>query len=319
MSKLHIVMYHYVRDLENSRYPNIKGLDYKLFKQQIQFFSEHFNVVRMEEVIAYYNDGYKLPENAMLLTFDDGYIDHFTYVFPILKEYKMQGTFFVPGKTFTEHCLLDVNKIHYLLASASIEELCKELCEQMDYYRKDYDYPSNKELFFNYAVESRFDKKEVIFFKKMLQTILPEEIRNQISSDMLKSHVGISEEILAHELYLNYDQMRCMKAQGMFFGMHGYDHYRMNHLELSKLKNDIRVGLDVMSGLIDVKSWVINYPYGAYNEDVVNYVKSMGCALGLSTDVRIANLETDNRYILPRMDTNDYPPKNQKFRLDDDE
>ena len=37
MSKLYIAMYHYVRDLKNSRYPDIKGLDISLFKQQIAF------------------------------------------------------------------------------------------------------------------------------------------------------------------------------------------------------------------------------------------------------------------------------------------
>ncbi|MGV8982708.1 hypothetical protein [Clostridium sp.] len=36
--KVSIVMYHYVRDLKNSRYPEIKGLDYNLFKNQIDFF-----------------------------------------------------------------------------------------------------------------------------------------------------------------------------------------------------------------------------------------------------------------------------------------
>lgn len=38
MGKLRIAMYHYVRDLKYSRYPEIKGLDYKLFKEQIDFF-----------------------------------------------------------------------------------------------------------------------------------------------------------------------------------------------------------------------------------------------------------------------------------------
>ena len=315
MSKLHIVMYHYVRDLQNSRYPDIKGLDYKLFQQQIHFFSEHFNVIRMEDVIAYYTEGYCLPDNAMLLTFDDGYIDHFTYAFPVLKEYKMQGSFFVPGKTFTEHCLLNVNKIHYLLASAPIEVLCEELYTQMNYYRKEAEYPENEELFFKYAVENRFDSKEVIFFKRMLQTVLPERIRGQISSDMLKKYVGVSENILSHELYLNHDQMKCMKDAGMFFGVHGYDHYWMNQLDENTLKKDIEKGLKALGGLIDEKKWVINYPYGSYSEKVVECIQNTGCVLGLSTDVRIADLKKDNRFILPRMDTNDYPPKKQEFRF----
>lgn len=314
MKKLSIVMYHYVRDLKNSRYPNIKGLDYGLFKQQIQFFSEKFHVITMEELLAYYENSYELPENAMLLTFDDGYIDSYTFVLPILKEYKMQGSFFVPGKVFTEHCLLEVNKIHYLLASTSIETLCKELFEQLDYYRgNEWEYPSNEELFAEYAVANRFDDKETIFFKRILQVALPEELRKIISSKLFRKYVGVPEEVLAREIYVNHDQMKLMKREGMYFGVHGYDHYWMNKLEPEDLREDIRKGLESMKGLIDEKKWVINYPYGSYSEEVVKSLENSGCVLGLSTDVRTADLENDNRFILPRLDTNDFPPKSENY------
>lgn len=98
MSKLYIVMYHYVRELQKSRYPEIKGLEYALFKQQLAFFNDNFNVVTMEDVIASVETKTGLPDKALLLTFDDGYIDHFTYVFPMLKEYGMQGSFLCRGK-----------------------------------------------------------------------------------------------------------------------------------------------------------------------------------------------------------------------------
>lgn len=314
MSKLYIVMYHYVRDLKNSRYPEIKGLDYKLFKQQIQFFSENFHVIKMEELIEHYTNGYKLPDNAMLLTFDDGYIDHYTNVFPVLMEYKMQGSFFVPAKTFKEGHLLDVNKIHFILASTSIDILCKELFEQLDFYRKGkWDYPSNEELFAQYAVTNRFDSKETIFFKRVLQMALPEELRGIISTNIFKKYVGISEEVMAHELYLNYDHMRMMKKSGMFFGIHGYEHYWMNKLQPQELINDINLALECMSDLIDEKSWVINYPYGSYSDEVISTIQDKGCILGLSTDVRIADLDSDNRFALPRLDTNDFPPKSENY------
>ena len=102
MKRLYIAMYHYVRDLRNSRYPGIKGLDYQLFKEQLQFFIQRFHPVTMEDVIAYYVEGKELPENALLLTFDDGYIDHYTFAYPMLLEYGMQGSFFIPAKVFTE-------------------------------------------------------------------------------------------------------------------------------------------------------------------------------------------------------------------------
>lgn len=134
--KLYTAMYHYTRDLKNSRYPSIKGLDKELFVRQLDFFQNNFNVVTMEQVIEAWNSqNGSLPENALLLTFDDGYIDNYLTAFPLLKERGMQGSFFIPGKTFTENVLLDVNKIHFILASADICELVADVKEQMDYYR----------------------------------------------------------------------------------------------------------------------------------------------------------------------------------------
>ena len=116
MNKLYIVMYHYTRDLKHSRYTEIKGLDLPLFKQQIEYFQHYFSVITMEEVIDSVERKTNLPDNALLLTFDDGYIDNYTYALPILENAGIQGSFFIPGKSFIEHKLLDVNKIHYILA-----------------------------------------------------------------------------------------------------------------------------------------------------------------------------------------------------------
>ena len=74
---LTVVMYHYVRDLKHSRYPSIK--------EQVAFLKKHYSFVTVEEVIAATQGIHKLPSHPVLLTFDDAYIDHFTYVFPILK------------------------------------------------------------------------------------------------------------------------------------------------------------------------------------------------------------------------------------------
>lgn len=313
-SKLYISMYHYVRDLKNSRYPEIKGLDYQLFKKQLEFFRYNFHVVTMEEVIAANKESYDLPENALLLTFDDGYIDHYLYVMPALKEYGMQGSFFVPGQAFIDHALLDVNKIHFILASSDINVLLQDLFKKLDYYRgQEFGFPSNDELFKEYAVANRFDCKETIFFKRILQVVLPETLRSKIASEMFEYHVGVKEEIFARELYLNYDQMKCMKQNGMFFGIHGYGHYWMNKLSSDELEQDITKALIYMDELVDSNCWVINYPYGSYNDDVIACVKSKGSVLGVSTDVGIADLRVGNPLKLARFDANDFPPKSNTY------
>lgn len=309
-------MYHYVRDLAHSRYPKIKGLEYDLFKQQIEFFEKNFHVVTMEQVIDAWNSpNAELPEKALLLTFDDGYIDHFAAVFPVLREHHMQGSFFIPGKTFCENQLLDVNKVHFILASAPIQALNEELFKRMDYYRgTEFDFPQNEELFSTYAVPNRFDTKETIFAKRILQTVLPERLRNIISTELFEKYVGLPEEMFARELYMNRDQLRCLKDSGMYIGLHGYDHYWLGNLDEVHMKRDIDQALDAMDEFINPRNWVLNYPYGSYNENVLRYIEKKGCTLGMTTEVALAEVNVHGRYVLPRFDCNDFPPKSDNFR-----
>ena len=52
----------------------------------------------MEEVIEAVKEEKRLPEKALLLTFDDGYLDNYTVALPLLLERGLQGSFFVPAK-----------------------------------------------------------------------------------------------------------------------------------------------------------------------------------------------------------------------------
>ncbi len=316
MDQLHTVMYHYTRDLRHSRYPEIKGLDVNLFREQIEYLKTNFQIVTMEEVMAACLGEMDLPPKAMLLTFDDGYIDNYTFAFPILEEFGIQGSFFIPGKTFAAHQLLDVNKIHYILAVADIRNLVTDLKKEMDYHRgQEYDYPSTEELFQKYGVANRFDGGEVIFVKRMLQTVLPERLRNRISSRLFTKYVGVTEEQLAYELYMTEEQIRMMKRHGMFIGVHGYDHYWLGNLSPEQMREDISLALDTLDEFIDRRRWVMNYPYGNYSQEVVRYIKSRGACVGLTTEARAAQIGKDEPLLLPRFDCNDFPPKSENYLM----
>lgn len=315
MGKLYVSMYHYTRDLQHSRYPGIKGMDISLFRQQIEYMKSHFNIVTMEQVIDAYNGNKELPENALLLTFDDGYVDNYTYALPILEEFDLQGTFFIPGKTFATHQLLDVNKIHYILASGSVGDMVQDVKSFMDDYRGgEYDYADTDELYEKYAVANRFDSGDTIFVKRMLQTVLPEKLRSIISSELFRKYVGMDEETLAYELYMTPEQVMTLKRHGMFIGIHGYDHYWLANLEPEEMRQDIRMALDTLGDYIDKNNWVIGYPYGNYNEEVVDFLKEKGCVLGFTTEVKVADIGKDTQYKIPRLDCNDFPPKSENYK-----
>lgn len=313
-SKVTIVMYHYVRNLKESRYPNIKGLDYKLFKEQMEFICKNYNVVTMEEVIKSSCGEINLPEKALLLTLDDGYIDHYLNVYPILKKYGVQGSFFLSAKTLAESKVLDVNKIHFILASKDINLLVKDVFDYLDEYRKKgYKIESNEILFNKLAIANRFDCKETIFVKRLFQNELDEGLRNELVQRLFEENIEVDETTFSKELYMNMDQIKCMKRDGMYFGIHGYDHYWLGKLENEKMKEDINKALRFFDGIIDKNNWVMNYPYGSFNDEVINYIKTIGCKLGISTEVDIATINKESLYNLPRLDTNDLPPKSNNY------
>lgn len=149
--------------------------------------------------------------------------------------------------------------------------------------------------------------------KRMLQTVSPERLRNTISSKLFEKYVGVTEEQLAYELYMTEEQIRTMKQHGMFIGIHGYDHYWLGNLPVEKMRQDISMALDTLDEFIDRKQWVMNFPYGNYSPDVLEYIKSEGACAGMTTEVRIADLDSDNALELPRLDCNDFPPKSRNY------
>ena len=311
---LTVVMYHYVRDLKYSRYPSIKGLDVTLFKEQVAFLKKHYSFVTVEEVIAATQGIHKLPSHPILLTFDDAYIDHFTYVFPILKNEGVQGAFYAPVKAITQHKVLDVNKIHFILASTPEEKmssLLKEITLLLDKYRETYHLESYEFYYKKLAQLDRFDTKEVIFVKRLLQVELVEELRNIITTELFKKIVGVEEAAFSRELYMSEDQMKCMVSAGMHIGSHGYDHYWLGSLPKEKQEVEIKESLKFIENIGgDIKHWTICYPYGNYNDDTITLLKENHCSLGFTTEVKLADINNqmgDNVFKIPRLDTNDLP------------
>jgi len=305
-------MYHYVRQILNSRYPKIKGLELYQFESQLQFLQHNgFTFVTLDDVVQ---NGDKLPEKSVVLTFDDGYIDHYTNVFPILDRIGIRGVFSMPGKIIREKKVLDVNKIHFVLASADIQEIKAELFDRMNYYRgTEFDYPSNKEIYQKVAVKNRFDDEDTIFVKRTLQVELPEQVRNAISDELFRKFVTENEKAFVDELYMNMSQIKTMQKYGMKFGIHGYDHYWMNRLSEAQLRDDISQALYVFRDVIDPDDWACCYPYGSYSDDVIRTVKELGATSGFTTVVAAYRPGKDDIYKIPRFDTNDFPPKSNNY------
>lgn len=70
-------------------------LDCELFRRQLAFLAQTKRVISYEEAITRLQSAHPLPERAFVLTFDDGYVDFYTHVFPLLQQFQLPATLFV--------------------------------------------------------------------------------------------------------------------------------------------------------------------------------------------------------------------------------
>ena len=119
---LTVVMYHYVRPVRESAFPELKALEIELFLSQLDYLATHYQIISPANLRASLAGSEQLNANACLLTFDDGYSDHYHTVFPALRSRGLSGLFFAPAQSLLERQPLKVNKLQFVLASAADPE-----------------------------------------------------------------------------------------------------------------------------------------------------------------------------------------------------
>jgi peptidoglycan/xylan/chitin deacetylase (PgdA/CDA1 family) len=93
-----ILMYHYISELPFDADATRVDLTVvpDMFRAHMRYLVEQgYSTVSLYQLDDALLHGEPLPPNPVVLTFDDGYIDHYTNVFPILKEFALTATFFI--------------------------------------------------------------------------------------------------------------------------------------------------------------------------------------------------------------------------------
>ena len=308
MNSCKIVTYHYVRPLKDSKYPNIKGLELENFTKQVEYFKKNFNFITAEQILDSIYENDDIPKNSMLLTFDDGLKDHYSFVFPLLKKYDIQGLFFPTARHIIDSDVLDVHKIHFILANVKNKnDVVNEIFAQVNGHKKKYDLKSPEEYFSIYGIENRFDSAEIIFIKRMLQRALPKEVRMNLTEYLFKKFVTSDICSFSRELYLSFNEIKEMKESNMYFGSHGYTHDWLSDLTSDVLESEISKSVDFYRKINgNDKNLIMCYPHGNYNNLVIDELKKQKFKAGLTIDVGDAILNTENAFMLKRYDTNDF-------------
>ena len=109
-SGIPVLMYHKIGDDKD----NDAVIREDLFREQMKFLKDNgYNPLTMDQLYEYVVNGAAVPEKPVVLTFDDGYADTYTIVYPLMKEYGFPATVFInPGDIGTRLTWDQVREMH---------------------------------------------------------------------------------------------------------------------------------------------------------------------------------------------------------------
>ena len=213
-----ILMYHSV---SNSK--TFFSVSPQVFEKQINYLvSNKYNIVSLDKLVGYFNNQ-SIPPRTVLITFDDGYEDNYSNVFPIFKKYKVSATIFistsmvgteVQAKNGEKFRILDFSQIkemkksgliefgahghnHQKLTSLSESEIEQELLnskkileEKLECEIKYFAYPSGK---FNDFVKAKAQKYFQLALTVLSGGISPQDDLFALKRNSIDSQVSWSQ------------------------------------------------------------------------------------------------------------------------------
>ena len=307
--RLTIVMYHYVRRLAASRFPRLPALDLDAFRGQLDFIRRHYKPISISDVVSAASRNAKVPIGAMVLTFDDGYAEHYREVFPLLRQAGIPATFFPAASALIERRLLDVNKIQFILAAA---ETADTLVASIDEAVEGASSRTDVRPVTDYRAEAwkpvRFDSPAASYVKYMLQGGLPEDFRTRLLDELFAKFVSADQRAFAEELYMTVDQAREIREAGMTIGAHADRHVTLTLLSRDDQAHEIDGALRVLDAVGAARSgFAFSYAKGAYDEDSIALLRDRACAIAVTNRRGNAMVGPDTLLTLPRFDAKHLP------------
>lgn len=305
---LHVVMYHYVRDLPNTPFPRLKGMLTSTFRQQLRTLQEHYELATLETALAFMQGAYTPPRDLCLLTFDDGLKEHYSEVTPLLVEHGIQGIFFLITSSVQEQHVAAVHMNHVLMAALDLAEYQQAFFQRLHALTS---LPSARLAVDPQVAQRtyRWDTPEVAAFKYHFNFVLAAEVRDEVVRSLFTDYIA-PEASFAPSWYISWDEARAMQDAGMVLGGHSHQHQPLATLSADALAWDVRTCQQlVYANLHPQASWPFSYPYGktaTFNAPTVTHLRTVGVTCAFCTEVG-SNAPGSDLFAIRRIDCKDAP------------
>lgn len=248
---LRILTYHRVADpAKNPELnPRIISATPTLFAQQMQYLSGSYNVVSMEQALDAILFQKKLPERAVLITFDDGYFDFKDEAWPILKKLKLPATVFVPTSYPGQpNRFFWWDRLYAAFTRTTETRLQISELEQL--------------ALGNY--EQRLQSLKLV--QNHVKTLPDNDAVNLIAE--ICGRLGVESAVKLATM--DWDQLRTLAREGVTLGAHTRTHPLLTRLTADAARQEIKGSYDDLKREIGDILPVFAYPNGNHDQTIVD-------------------------------------------------
>jgi peptidoglycan/xylan/chitin deacetylase (PgdA/CDA1 family) len=259
-----ILVYHRVND-DHDRY--FSGMPLKVFRKQMEYLADNFNVCSLEEAVERMTRK-DIPDNTVVITFDDGYRDNYLSAFPILKELSIPATIFLATDAIGSQRILWHDRVFSAFRRTRVAVL-----DGFGNYSQRYPLSTVEEKLFAQGA-----------FLKFLWSLDDHEKTFWI--DFLVEKLEVTDRKEMPGLMLSWEEVKIMHESGISFGSHTVTHPILSKLSVDRARQEIQESKTVIEQKLRTPIRTFAYPNGRkddFNESIKNLLKDAGYACALTT------------------------------------
>ncbi|MEH6588776.1 MAG: polysaccharide deacetylase family protein [Halioglobus sp.] len=262
-SGLRVLVYHRIDDpaAEPDLDPGLISATPEAFREQMHLVAERYNPVSLHTVLAAQRGETSLPRAAVLITFDDAYLDFSMHAWPVLRDLGLPAVLFVP--TAFPGCE-EGTGFWWDRLYAGLRRAQERVVTLPDLGDFDTAGATNLRLALNAC-------------KRHVKSQPHGE-----AMDWVESALAELADIPPLARILSWDDLRALARQGLDVCGHGHSHALCTRLTVAELKEDL---MTCQTRLIrelggDACGSVIAWPANACNHQVCEIAQSLGFEMG---------------------------------------
>ena len=281
-SKALILMYH-----RFSRVDDGVSTSPQRFAEQLDYLTEHYQIVSLSEVAGYLASGRPMPSGLAVLTIDDGYSDAYEIAFPILRERKIPASLFVVTDFVDRKCWLWTDQLRYLTAHANPGTFEPTI--------------NGRAMRFELNGNSTRSKAAELINSQLKR--LPYDLKDK-TIDRLASVLGVElPPIPPNEVSsLTPEQLREMDSAGVEIGSHTVTHQILTKVSVDRLQYELCESRSRLESILGRNVTLLGYPNGDHNKSVQREAVRAGYRCAVTADYGL-NGEGSNPLALKRIHT----------------